>query len=144
MPSCSEPAIGWPPMNRAAPLGAAARRPRRRPGAFTDPTSVTSGTPASSSCTTASAIAPTGSATNATSAPRAACREIVARPIADRAQLVRAREPVAVAVEADDLVSELGEREPDRAADQARADDRDAHDYSGRSSRSDRAPSRYT
>ena len=53
---------------------------------FTEPTSVTSGTPASSSSTTASAIAPTGSATNARSAPRAASRD---RPgdLGDRAQL---------------------------------------------------------
>ena len=66
------------------------------------------------------------------------------RDRSDRAQLSRPGEPIGIAVEADDVVSELDEREPDRATDQARADDRGAHDYSGRSSRRDRAPSRYT
>src|SRR5262245_35308096 len=69
MPSCSEPAIGWPPMKRAASSG------RRRAisstiGALTDPTSVTRPTPASSASTTTSAIAATGTATNATSTSR--------------------------------------------------------------------------
>ena len=49
-----------------------------------------------------------------------------------------------IGVEADHVVAEPREREADRAADQAGTDDCDAHDYSGRSSRSERAPSRYT
>ena len=36
-------------------------------------------------------------------------------------------QPVAVAVEPDDFVAQLREREPDRSADQARPDDGDAH-----------------
>src|SRR5260221_817909 len=68
----------------------------------------------------------------------------VVRDRSQRAQLEGTGEPVAVAVEPDDVVSELGEGQPERATDQAGADYGDAHDYSGRSSRRVRAPSRYT
>ncbi len=70
-------------------------------------------------------------------------REIGGRR-SDRTELDRALEPVGVAVEAHHLVAQGRERETDRAAHEARADHCDAHGYSGRSSRSDRAPSRYT
>ena len=129
-------------MNRAAWSGARPATSATTPP-FTDPTSVTKGTPASRSCTTTSAITPTGNATNAASAPAAASStEVATEPTAPEFQ--RVRQPVTVAVEADDVMTEPGQRETDRAADQAGADDRDAHDYSGRSSRSERAPSRYT
>ena len=58
------------------------------------------------------------------------------------AEFLGARQAVGVAVEPDHFVVETGEREPDRATDEARPDDSDTHGYSGRSSRSLRVPSR--
>ena len=89
-PSCSEPAIGCPPTKRGASIRACRRAPRRAPRAFTEPTSVTAGAPASSASTTSSATRPTGTATITTSAP-ATASATRAGDRRDRAQLRRAR-----------------------------------------------------
>ena len=139
-PSCSEPAIGWPPTKRADASRARRARPRRRPAPFTEPTSVTTGAPASSAATTASAIAPTGTATNTRSAPRTASSSVGARSRRPRRAACARASRVVVAVEADDVVARArASASPTEPPMRPGADDRDpaGHGQSGRSSRSD-------
>ena len=145
MPSCSDPAIGWPPTNRAAASGRAASTAATT-GPFTEPTSVTTRAPASSACD---------------------------RDVDDLADRHRDDRDVGIARRVLDRSRDLGDRaerpwparrvrcrgrsrrlgDPRRAS--ARPTDppmrpvpitatRTVSRYSGRSSRSDRAPSRYT
>ena len=92
-PSCSEPAIGWPPTKRATAVGRAASTACTT-GDLTDPTSVTRGAPASSAAITTSATAPTGTATRVRSArarPRRRRRRRPRPPPRPRARSRRAR-----------------------------------------------------
>ena len=133
MPSCSEPAIGWPPTKRAAASG----RARFDLG---DDRALHRADVGDERRAGVERLRPPASATRpdrhrdddevGAARPR---RRASARPSLDRAELLGARRARArVAVEADDLVAAAGEREPDRAADEAGPDDGDAHpDYSG-------------
>ncbi len=119
--------------------------------ALAEPTSVTSGAPASSAATATSAASPTGTATITTSAPATASAS-ERRDLVDRADAARRRRRAGVAVEPAHDGAAAPQREPDRASDEARSrrwrsgspDEVPGLRHSGRSPRSARASSRYT
>ena len=97
----------------------------RRSGAFTDPTSVTTGAPASSASITSSATCPTGTAT-IDDVGAVHDRLDAAGDVGDRAHRDRARPPASgSASKPTHLDPGARQREADRASDEAGTDERD-------------------
>ena len=118
-PAVSAPASGCPPTNRGSSTAATTER-------LVEPTSVTTQSVARRGqhlARPSSGSAPTGAATNATSAPSTRLGDRAARRRRPRRARARAGEHAVARVEAAHARAEpLARGEPDRAADQAHAD----------------------